>query len=184
MTSETQSKKQEIFIKRNTKTILVGAGGSGKDYAKKTCSDNKMLCDISYTTRPIRNGEIDGVDYHFITKEEFEDMIKKDEFLQFNMFGNGHYYGTSLKSWEANEIFIFSPNVISLIKINKGRDFFDFVEICYLNIKEDVRKNRLEARNDVDSTERRLKTDKEDFANFFDYTQEVTDPFFFVKITN
>lgn len=52
---------------------------------------------ISYTTRPRRSGEEDGVHYHFVSKEQFEQQIQCDLLLEYtNLFG--HYYGTS-KAW-------------------------------------------------------------------------------------
>ena len=52
---------------------------------------------ISYTTRPIRPGEISGVHYHFITENEFEQKIKDQEMLEYaTIYGN--YYGTSFQS--------------------------------------------------------------------------------------
>ena len=49
---------------------------------------------ISYTTRPPRGSEQDGREYHFITREEFEAMIARDEFLEYaQVFGK--YYGTA-----------------------------------------------------------------------------------------
>jgi len=52
---------------------------------------------ISYTTRAIRPGEISGVHYHFITKNEFEQKIKNQEMLEYATI-YGYYYGTALQS--------------------------------------------------------------------------------------
>ena len=49
---------------------------------------------VSHTTRPKRDGDVDGSDYHFVSREEFEQLIEKDAFLEHaDVFGN--YYGTS-----------------------------------------------------------------------------------------
>ena len=49
---------------------------------------------VSFTTRPPRGSEQDGREYHFITRDEFETMIERDEFLEYaQVFGN--YYGTA-----------------------------------------------------------------------------------------
>lgn len=54
---------------------------------------------VSYTTRPPRNSEIDGVDYHFVSEEEFRKMIRQNEFLEWvEMYG--HLYGTAKKEIE------------------------------------------------------------------------------------
>ena len=49
---------------------------------------------VSYTTRPMRKGEVHGVSYFFISKEEFEEKIKNNEFLEHALV-HGNYYGTS-----------------------------------------------------------------------------------------
>tara|TARA_B110000014_G_C20123170_1_gene596290 strand:- start:116 stop:739 length:624 start_codon:yes stop_codon:yes gene_type:complete len=52
---------------------------------------------ISHTTRKIREGEVDGIDYIFISKKEFENKIKNNDFLEWAQV-HGNYYGTSLES--------------------------------------------------------------------------------------
>ena len=51
---------------------------------------------ISYTSRPIRKGEINKVDYYFVTKEEFKKEIEKDSFLE-HCEVHGKFYGTNKK---------------------------------------------------------------------------------------
>ena len=52
-----------------------------------------MAFSVSATTRPPRPGEVDGVHYYFVTKENFEDMIRKGEFLEYDAHAK-NYYGT------------------------------------------------------------------------------------------
>ena len=78
--------------------IISGPSGVGKgticDLLMK--SNPNLSCSISATTREPRKGEIDGVDYYFISVEEFDSLVKKGDFLEWA--GNyGYYYGT-LKS--------------------------------------------------------------------------------------
>ncbi len=80
--------------------ILVVSGPSG---AGKSTLINAMMKDlgdcyfsISTTTRPMREGEVDGVHYHFVTKEEFEKDIQEGHFLEYALV-HSNYYGTSLK---------------------------------------------------------------------------------------
>ena len=49
------------------------------------------------TTRQMRAGEVDGKSYHFVSREEFERLIREDAFLEYAQFG-GNYYGTSIKA--------------------------------------------------------------------------------------
>lgn len=60
----------------------------------------KMKVSISHTTRQPRPGEVDGVHYHFVTKEEFESLIEQNLFLEYAKVFGGNYYGTSLLAIE------------------------------------------------------------------------------------
>lgn len=85
----------------NKKTILVfsGPSGSGKStLIKHLLSDLKSASlTVSCTTRAPREGEIDGVDYHFISKEKFQQLIEDGEFIEHvSCFGN--QYGTLKKA--------------------------------------------------------------------------------------
>ena len=86
--------------KNNAKLIIfTGPSGVGKgtiltDFFKKV--DNKIVYSISNTTRNPRDGEINGMHYFFITKEEFESLIKENSFLEYANY-SGNYYGTSKK---------------------------------------------------------------------------------------
>tara|TARA_R110000772_G_scaffold35177_14_gene84909 strand:- start:1320 stop:1949 length:630 start_codon:yes stop_codon:yes gene_type:complete len=65
--------------------------------AANQSSTDKLCVSVSYTTRPIRPGEKDGVNYHFVTQESFAQMCDRGEFLEYaEVFGN--FYGTS-KTW-------------------------------------------------------------------------------------
>lgn len=78
--------------------IFSGPSGSGKDTILKELllkSPTTMLS-ISSITRDMRPGEVEGEKYHFISRKEFEDLIKNDDLLEYNVFV-GNYYGTPKK---------------------------------------------------------------------------------------
>lgn len=82
-------------MKEGKLIVVSGPSGVGKDtivneYLKMHPEDELS---ISMTSRPIRDGEVDGVNYYFKTKEEFEDAIRNDEMLEFALYNN-NYYGT------------------------------------------------------------------------------------------
>ena len=78
--------------------ILSAPSGTGKtttcNLLREKLPDLKFA--ISHTTRTIRNGEKEGVDYFFITQKEFEDKIKNNDFLEWACVHNS-YYGTSIQ---------------------------------------------------------------------------------------
>ncbi|MGZ9413398.1 guanylate kinase [Mycoplasma sp. Z386] len=83
-------------MKKNKLVILAGPSGVGKGTIEKILFENnelKLKLSCSATTRKPREGEINGVHYHFISNEEFEDKIKKNEFIEWNKHFN-NYYGT------------------------------------------------------------------------------------------
>lgn len=145
-----------------SKIILVGAGASGKDYLKDKFVNKGFKSAVKYTTRPIRDGEVDSETYHFITEINFLNMIKHDYFIVHENH-IGWYYGISYASWYKDDIFVLTPAELTQAKDNST---LDDALILYLNIDEDTRRERLESRGDVDSPARRLKTDFEDFKDF------------------
>jgi len=81
---------------KGTLFIISAPSGAGKtSLVKVLCEDNISLrTSVSFTTRPIRPGEENGVHYHFVNHDDFEAMLERSEFLESaNVFGN--YYGTS-----------------------------------------------------------------------------------------
>ena len=75
--------------------VISGASGVGKGTVLKALMAQRqdLVFSVSATTRPPREGEVDGVHYYFVTKETFEDMIQKGEFLEYDAHA-ANYYGT------------------------------------------------------------------------------------------
>ncbi len=156
--------------------VISAPSGAGKSsLVKALCElDTKLKISISHTTRKIRAGEVDGIDYYFINKKNFEEMIFNNEFLEYaEVYGN--YYGTNIDTinefidngndiileidWQgAQQVKILMPNVIMI-----------FIKPPSL---EEL-KNRLIRRNTDSSAviEKRLASVKEDLshAHKFDY---------------
>lgn len=79
-----------------TLLVLVGPAGVGKGTVVQQIlrSQNNFTLSVSATTRDPRPGESDGVHYHFVTKELFEQMISAGELLEWAQVHGNHYYGT------------------------------------------------------------------------------------------
>lgn len=112
-------KKGKLFV-------ISGPSGVGKDtIVKEYMKDTNSKLSISATTREPRANEVDGKDYYFLTKEEFENWIKEDNFLEYAIY-NDNYYGTP-KS-KINE------------DLEKGIDVFLVIEVQGgLQIKEKIK---------------------------------------------
>lgn len=105
-------------MNRNSGAILVlsGPSGAGKSslIAKIIDQIGPTYFSISTTTRPMREGEIDGVHYHFVSVEEFKKEIDEEMFLEYAVV-HGNYYGTSLgavkKALKEGRLVIFDIDV-------------------------------------------------------------------------
>jgi len=86
-------------MKLNERGLLVvisGPSGVGKGTVRKALFEmegHDLVYSISMTTRKPRDGEVDGIDYFFVSNEEFERRINAGQFLEYAKFV-GHYYGT------------------------------------------------------------------------------------------
>lgn len=79
--------------------VLSGPSGVGKGTVRKAIfegNDHQFEYSVSMTTRPMREGEVEGVDYYFRTREEFEQLIKEGKMLEYAEYV-GNYYGTPLE---------------------------------------------------------------------------------------
>jgi len=83
------------FKRRGVLFVLSSPSGAGKSTIARMLREDQpeLVVSVSYTTRPMRPGEVDGVDYHFVDLETFRAMVANHEFLEWaHVFG--HRYGT------------------------------------------------------------------------------------------
>ncbi len=89
-----------IKTKKQGNLIIISGttcAGKGTVIKKVLENHNDIVLSTSYTSRPKREHEINGVDYYFVTTEEFEEKIKNDDFLEYAKVQYGAYYGTPKK---------------------------------------------------------------------------------------
>lgn len=165
-------------MKKKSKIFVISApSGTGKTTITKKLLEvlPEVKTVTTYTTRAPRKGEKNGVDYNFVSVEEFKKMIENDEFLEYaNVYGN--LYGTPKKVVERN--LKNGENVLLVIDTQGGmkvkKIFPDAVLIGILppSVKEQER--RLKKRGDVsiDEIKKRLESSKEErkiLRKYYDY---------------
>jgi guanylate kinase len=160
---------------KQEKMIITGPSGSGKDYLRKYVFERGLRYQPKFTTRPKRNGEIDGMDYQFLDYNLYVELQKKGEIKTHQSFVINNvnwYYGITNKNWTENQLFIMTPHEISQLKDVELKECF----VVYLKIDDLTRKTRIMERNDSnDSVLRRIEADNEDFENFKKYDLCITD---------
>lgn len=154
--------------------VLSGPGGVGKSTVAKALKDSSpFFVSISATTRAPRFNETDGVDYHFLSNEEFDDAIAANEFLEWAEFA-GNRYGTPRKAVE--ESLRNGKSVLLEIEIDGAKQVKAKVPDAILVFLEpptwEELVSRLEGRG-TDSPERRaarlaLAQEEMAAASFFD----------------
>lgn len=147
---------------------ICGKSASGKDtLLQQIKHNNKDLHEIiSCTTRPPRDYEIDGVNYFFLSLEEFAHKDVMGEMLEVSKFRDW-FYGTSLDGIkeDAINIGVFNPTgIYSLMQLDNV-DLF-VVQVQASNKVRLIRSLHREVNPDVDEIVRRYLTDKEDFETF------------------
>ena len=157
--------------------LLSGPSGCGKSSLLKEVYKviKNYYFSISTTTRAPRTGEKEGVDYYYVSKEEFQQDIKDGNFLEWAEV-HGNYYGTSLKpinrALEDNKLVIFDIDVQGFEQvIKKLKAITTTVFITTPTIKE--LEKRLYSRNTdtTDVIEKRIKNaiDEIEYINKYDY---------------
>lgn len=124
--------------------VLMGASASGKtEVAKMLGTIFAIKKVVTHTTRAMRPGEANGVDYHFVSKDEFDRLLAADHFVETVEY-NGNFYGTSKGELGTNKVLIIEPNGLKPIKALKN----DEIVVFFMQASRNVRKKRMIARGD------------------------------------
>ena len=161
----------------NKRLILVGPTASGKNVLRDRLSKKGFTFDVSYTTRDIRLevGEQDGIDYHYISDEKFENMKTNNSFYE-KVEYNGTQYGTGKEEWESSDVFIMEPAGIECIKKEDRGSCF----VIFINPPVDERIRRMKEVRKWNNQQvlDRIKTDNNKFDGFDKYDIKITTPDF------
>ena len=155
--------------------VLSGPSGAGKSSLIKKIENEigDYYFSISTTTRPMREGEAEGVDYHYVSKEEFVKDIEDDNFLE-HATVHGNYYGTSLrpvrKALSEGKLVIFDIDVQGNMAFkNRLGDITTSVFITPPSLSELERRLKNRSTDNDDVISRRLKMAKREIQRISEY---------------
>lgn len=160
--------------------VLIGKSCSGKDSVAKILFSMGYTRVVTCTTRPMRTGEIDGVDYYFISQDEFMKMIEKRDFAEYRSYETQRgmwLYGSRIDDYKyaTKKVIILTPE--GLINIRKKYPNLPIIAI-YLDVSNKELKRRMLSRanvsgEDIKEVKRRYKADKKDFRHIKKYVDYV-----------
>ena len=164
--------------------IICGKTASGKTTVGKEMEKQGMKRVVTFTTRPPRKDEVDGIDYNFLTQEEFDARKAAGFFAETADYDAsfGHCsYGSAKEDYENGDdsFIILNPYGIGQVLANTEGTNGRKPIIVYLNAANDVILQRLRKRgDDIKEVRRRMKADDIDFcgiSNVSDITVDVND---------
>lgn len=149
---------------------IAGKAGSGKDtilHEVIAAAPDRFNEIISATTRPPRQGEVDGVNYHFMNNAQFGMKVKCNEMIEWTVF-NGWGYGTPISSLVEDKVNIgvFNPDGLRSLSASPR------VSLAIVFVETDdktrlIRQLTREENPNVKEIIRRFETDETDFYNFY-----------------
>lgn len=136
--------------------VLVGESASGKTSVQKYLKEHYEYKDIvSYTTRQPRDGEVDGVDYHFITVEQFKSLKEQGFFAETAVY-NDWNYGVAKEDCTDDKVAVLTPHGLRQVSKLKDIDVVSF----YINVPRRDRLIKILQRGDnIEEAYRRSLSD-------------------------
>lgn len=144
---------------------LVGMTATGKTEIAKCLEEYGLKKIVTTTTRPMRPGEIEGIDYNFVSDNKFNKMKNNHEFLETTSYNTAYgiwQYGTPISSLKDDGVIILNPDGA---KVFKKLNYINS-KLFLIQASEGVIRNRLRFRKDTEEeANRRIIADKHDFKN-------------------
>ncbi len=169
-----------IIDKKGMMFVLSSPSGVGKTTLTKKLAENnsQFAISISHTTRKPRPNEIDGKDYYFVTQEEFDALIKKNDFYEFaNIFDNnyGTHKETVIKLLSQGKDVLFDIDWQGTLQLKKIRDLnivCIFILPPNINVLRDRLLNRHKGQEEL--IEKRMNKFNEELSHWNQYNYVVT----------
>ncbi len=155
------------MIENGLPLVITAPSGTGKSTLVKRLLQDfpNFQFSVSCTTRGMRENEVDGKDYYFLEREEFEQEIKNDSFAEWAEV-HGNYYGTPLKEVEENlaqgKDVLFDIDVQGALQLSLSLPQSFFVFLFPPNLEELERRLRTRGTDSEDAIIRRLKNAKDE----------------------
>jgi len=165
--------------KKGMMFVLSSPSGVGKTTLTKKLAENnsQFVISVSHTTRKPRQSEINGKDYHFVTSEEFNALVKKNEFYEYaNIFDN--YYGTHkatvIKLLSQGKDVLFDIDWQGTQQLKKIKDL-NIITVFILPPNIEVLRNRLSNRHRGEEKliEKRMNKFNEEVSHWNEYNYVV-----------
>jgi len=160
-------------MKKGLLIVVSGPAGSGKGTVNShLLATDDFRFSVSATTRAPRPGERDGINYFYITREEFEKRIENGDMLEYNFYC-GNYYGTPREAVE--RVLAEGKNIILEIDVNGAKQvkekYPDAVLIMLLPPTFAIQEARLRGRatEDEEPIRKRLEQTKSEVPHFLEY---------------
>lgn len=152
--------------------ILCGVSGSGKDYILNHLTSYGVIPLVSLTTRPIRPNETNGIDYDFVSEEDFLHMIEAEYFIEYRTYNTlvnnipaTWHYGLAKQPLEIDKQYVV------ILDMQGTRDFIKWYgaekcDVVMITCDANIRRERAKLRGGYDETEfnRRLEDDNNKFS--------------------
>lgn len=155
--------------------VVVGPSASGKtQIVNHLIQDYGLHKLVTYTTRPMRIGEIQDVDYHFISKTSFEEKIQQNFFLE-TVYYNQNYYGTAYDDLSEDKVVIIEKEGLKKYIAHAKEK----IVIILIRCSKPIRRLRMLGRLDeLECIEKRLQNDdiifNEELLSLVDYVIETS----------
>lgn len=151
--------------------VLLGKSASGKDSIAKELMNMGYNRIITFTNRPIRPNEVDGVDYHYITTEEFLKKQIDNEFLESRYYETTSglwFYGSAYEDYtkaDNNTICILTPSGLKQLKKKHIDNISFYIDVFDKTIKQ----RQIEREDEEKEARRRFNSDKVEFKHIEDW---------------
>lgn len=146
--------------------VLCGKTCSGKNHIRDILLEKGVEPVVTYTTRPMRKGEIQDKTYHFLSREDFLQKVNDDFFVEFTSYnlssGGTRYYGSHFSKEDEKKVIILNPDGVNALVNTENLEVTPVVFL--LDAPNDVLIQRsIKRGDDQEEVKKRLEIDSKDF---------------------